>query len=139
MLGITVDGLDALRRRLAAADKNVAKGLGRAGKSAADIVVAAARTKVPVRSGRARDSLRAVILRGGAGIRGGGAKAPYFGFLDYGNKVDRGGGVGRGDSQVREYLKGGRIVYPAVREKRDEAIDVYVEAMKDLLREAALL
>lgn len=130
--GISVRGLDELRKALAKADKDLAKDLGAAGKRAADVVVPAAQARTPVRSGRARDSLRAVTVRGGGAIRGGGAKAPYFPWLDYGGRV------GRKRSVVRDYIKGGRIVYPAIDEKRDAAVDVYFDAMNDLLRRAGL-
>jgi HK97 gp10 family phage protein len=138
-ISIRVDGLDTLRKQLRAADKALAKELGQAGKEAADIVARAAKPKVPVLTGRARDSVRATVLKGGGAVKGGGTKAPYFGFLDYGNKPRSGAGVGRGDSQTgRPYQPGGRIVYPALAEKRSEVIDQYEALVDRVLRSAGL-
>lgn len=138
-IDIRVDGLDALRKRLRSADKGLAKDLGQAGRQAADIVAKAAQPKVPVQTGAARDSVRAVALKGGGAVKGGGTKAPYFGFLDYGNKPHSGAGVGRGDSQTgRPFLHGGRIVYPALAEKRSEVIDRYEHLLAQVLDSAGL-
>ena len=138
-IGIRVDGLDDLRKQLRAADKGLAKDLGQAGKAAADIVAKEARTRVPVLTGRARDSVRAAVHRGGGAVKGGGAKAPHFGFLDYGNKPHSGAGVGRGDSQTAiPYRKGGRIVYPSLAAKRAEVIEEYEQLVDRVLRSAGL-
>lgn len=135
---VRVEGLDELRAALRKADKVLAKDLGQAGKRAADIVAQAAKPKIPVRSGRARASLRAVVVSGGGGVKGGGAKAPYFGFLDYGNKVLQGNKVGRGDTVTREFKPGGRYVYVSLAEKRDEVVDTYEDLVRDVLRRAGL-
>ena len=109
-----------------------------AGKNAADLVAKAARPKVPVASGRAARSMRAVVRRGGGAVAFGGAKVPYAAFLDYGNKVGAGAGVGRGDSAPRDYRPGGRYVYPTLAAKRNEVVREYVEFLSDVLRRAGL-
>ena len=135
---IKVEGLDELRAALRKADRTLAKEVGQAGKKAADIVAQAAKPKYPVRTGAARDSLRAVVVRGGGGVRLGGAKAPYAGFVEFGNVVGSGRGVGRGDSQPRRFIKSGRYLYPTLADRRDEVVNVYFDAMNDLLRRAGL-
>lgn len=116
----------------------MAKEVGQAGKQAADIVAQAARSRVPEISGRARESVRAVVSKGGGGVRGGGAKAPYYGFLDFGNKKKRGAGVGRKDSHPRQFIKKGRYIYPALDEHYDDVVDQYEKNVNDLLRRAGL-
>lgn len=137
--GVEVEGLDELRRMFRqAGDKVSAKGLGQAGKSAADIVAKKAQTKVPVRTGRAKSSVRAVALTGGGAIRGGGAKVPYYGFLDFGNKIKSGAGVGRGDTQPRPFIARGRFIYPSLDEEFDRVIDTYQTMLVNLMRAAGL-
>ena len=130
--GVTVEGLDELRKGLRKADKGVAKELGQAGKKAADIVAAAARPKVPSRSGKARASLRAVVVNGGGGVKGGGPRAAYYSWLDFG------GSVGRKKSVYRQVIREGRYIYPTLAEKRDEVIKTYEELVDDALRKAGL-
>lgn len=137
-IDIRVEGLDNLRKRLRKADKGLARDLGKAGKKAADIVAKDAASRVDVRSGQAKRSVKAVTLRGGGAVKGGGAAVPYFGFLDYGNKPGSGAGVGRGDSQRRPYIAGGRYVYPALADNRDEVVRTYEELLADVLRDADL-
>lgn len=137
-LSIRVDGLKAARRALNNVGKGLGKELGQAGKSAADIVARTAKSKVPVLTGKARDSVRAVVSQGGGGVRGGGASVPYYGFLDFGNKIKKGGGVGRGDTQPRPFVPGGRYIYPALEEKAGEVLDEYEQKVNELLRRAGL-
>ena len=114
------------------------KALREANRGAAEVVVAEARTLVPYRTGRARASLRAVATAQRGQVRGGGAKAPYFGFLDYGNKVRSGGAVGRGDSVPRPYARTGRIVYPALARQIEHVIDQYRDAVDGVLHDTGL-
>lgn len=130
---IRVDGLDELRKRLRAADKGLAKELGQAGKKAADIVARAAKPKVPVRTGRAASTMRAVVVNGGGGVKFGGPKAPYAAWLDFGGKV------GRNKSVIRPFVKIGRYRYPALASKRDEVVRTYEELLEDVLRRAGLI
>lgn len=128
---IRVEGLRELRGTLRRVDTGLAKELGQAGKKAAEMVVATARPKVPVRTGRARRSLRATASRGGS-VVGGGSKAPYFGWLDFGGRV------GRNKTVSRPVITGGRIIYPALAERRNDVIDEFVQQVDDLVRKAGL-
>ena len=136
--GVTVEGLDELRKALRKADKETAKAVAQAGKKAADIVAQAAKSRVPLgATGRARASVRAVVVNGGGGVKGGGPKAPYFGYLDYGNIVNHRHGVGRGDSQkALPFKREGRIVYPTLAANRAQVIATYEKALDDALRAA---
>lgn len=108
------------------------KELGRAGKEAADVVARAARDKVPVVTGRARSSVRAVARSGGGAVAGGGAKVPYYGWLDFGGRV------GRNNSVTRPVIQRGRFIYPALDEHHDEVVDTYERLLRDVLRAADL-
>ncbi len=121
-----------LRRKLRDAGDGFSKELGQAGKKAADVIAAAARSRVPVDSGRAQSSIRATAGRGGK-VVGGGAKAPYYPWLDFG------GSVGRKKAVHREFIATGRYLYPAFTDKRGEVLDVYVAAVHEVLRKADLI
>lgn len=138
-IGVKVEGLDELRRSLRKAGSTVGKDIGKVGKYAADIVAAEARGYVPARTGRARRSVRATVHRGGGAVKGGGANAPYYPFLEFGNKVRSGGGVGRGDSVPRAFIAGGRYLYPALARKRDEVVETYAREVHDALKKADLI
>lgn len=130
-LSVEVDGLKELRKALRDIDKGFARELGQAGKRAAEIVADEARPKLPVRSGRARASVRATAGRGGSVVAGG-ATAPYVPWLTFG------GNVGRDDSVQRPVIRGGRYFYPALRARRDAVVDAFAAAVEQLTKKAGL-
>lgn len=130
---IRVEGLAELRRAFRDLDKEAKKGLRLANKSASEIVAEAARAKVPVRTGRARASVRATATQSSASVKEGGAQAPYVPWLDYG------GAVGRNKATVRPFVKGGRIIYPAVRENEQRVVESYDDAIHAAIRAAGLV
>jgi hypothetical protein len=135
---IEVEGLKAFQKAIRElGDRDIKKQLRESDKAAAQVVVDEALPTVPVgATGKAAASLKAVGLSSGAAVRGGGSTAPYFGFLDYGNKVHSGAGVGRGDSQVRPYEKGGRIVYPALNRSRATVLERYEHGIDQVIKAA---
>lgn len=135
---IVVEGLRELQKSLRAVSSDLPKELRKANKAAADDVVPAAQRRAPSRTGKLRKSIVARAEQRGASVKGGGARVPYFGFIDFGNKIGVGGGVGRHDSHPRPFIKRGRIIYPAVTEKRDEILDTYERALAGLIRSAGL-
>lgn len=136
---IEVTGLKEVSRTLRdLGDKDAAKATRAANKAAADMVVDAALPKVPRKTGRAAASLRATATPQSASVKGGGPQAPYFGAIDYGNVRGSGAGVGRGDSGGLAYDRGGRIVYPAVRERQDDIVHRYEKEINDVIRTAGL-
>lgn len=125
---VEVEGLDELRKTLRrVGDAELPKELRKANKRAAEIVAKAAAAKVPVKTGRTRASVRALGSQRDAKVRAGGAKVPWYGFLDFGGKRPR-------DRVGRPRIKQGRYIYPALAEKRDEVADVYEREVRDLLR-----
>lgn len=97
--------------------------------------VAAAR--VPRDTGAAAGTVTARATQRGAGVSFGGAKAPYFPWLDFGGSTGR-GHVPRkaGSGSVKRAMPlGGRYVYPAIEDSRDRiergAMDAVLKAALD--------
>jgi hypothetical protein len=136
---VHIDGLKDIQAKLRSLDPALAKELKDVNLSVADMVADIARAKVPVgKTGRARASVKAKGEQRFAVVKGGGAKAPYYGFLDFGNKVHHGAGVGRGDSAPRRFVPGGRFIYPTVGTHRSKIVNEYVIMLGQLLDKAGL-
>ncbi len=102
---IRISGLREFRAGLKAMGKDLPKALRIAFNDAADIVVADARPRVPSRTGRAKGTVKARSTQTAARVVGGGNKAPYYPWLDFGGKIPRG--------PSRPFLKEGRYIYNA--------------------------
>lgn len=136
--GIRVVGIAELQKELRNVSTDLPKDLRKLNLAAAAVVAEEARTKAPNQSGKLRGSIVARAEQRGASVKGGGARVPYFGFIDFGNKVHGGGGVGRRDSHPRPFLHKGRIIYPALSDKFDEVIELYEDGLADLIERAGL-
>lgn len=130
LLRIHVTGIRDLQAALRAVDRDLAKELRLGLNEAAQIVLEAARPKVPVRTGAAAASMKLRSTQRAAGLAVGGSKAPYFGWLDFGGKV------GRAHSVKRPYIAGGRYVYPTLHDKRPEVEAKIDEVMARLAERA---
>lgn len=120
---IQVRGLRELRGALRDVDKTLGPELRKGLNEVADIVLNTARPLVPTRSGKARASLKAGSTEKAVQIKAGGAKAPYWGWLDFGGKV------GRAKSVRRRFEPEGRYIYPTLRKRRDEIEDKFYEVI----------
>ncbi len=118
-----MEGLIELQRALKAIDGQAQRELRIVLNQIAEVVAQDARRRAPVRSGRLRSSIRALSQQRAAIVAEGGAKVPYAGFIDYGNKVGTGAGVGRSDSQRRPFISTGRILYPAFLARRATIVE----------------
>jgi hypothetical protein len=114
---IRIDGLADFSRKLRKVDTNLAKGLRLALNDAAGIVVDAARPEIPRRTGRAEASVKARSTRTQARVSGGGNRAPYYPWLDFGGRV------GRNRSVERPFLKEGRYIYQGYFDRKEEIAD----------------
>jgi len=112
-VAIRIDGLAQFVRDLRKIDRDLPKTMRAAMNEAADVVVGEARPNVPRRTGRAAASLRPQSTRTAVRVSGGGRRAPYYPWLDFGGRV------GRGKRTRRQFLKHGRYLYPAYFAKRD--------------------
>lgn len=83
-------------------------------KIAADTtVVSNIKGRVPSRSGIAAGSVRAVSGGNTIYVKAGGAKARYFGWLDFGGHLRPTGR--RFNNQFRPVIKSGRYIYPGIK------------------------
>jgi HK97 gp10 family phage protein len=138
---IRVEGLAALRRDLKRAEQIDARNDLRDGlKNAADIVAREAKSRVPTRSGAARDSIRATAGGNRAFVVGGKARVPYYGWLDFGTRTPRTGnsrsvgpwaGSGKGPEK-------GRFIYQALDAKERQVVEAVEEAVSTALRKVDL-
>lgn len=99
--------------------------------TAADLIAARARGKVPARTGRARGSVRVDPGQGAARVLAGGSRARYFGWLDYGGRL-------REQNISRPYRRPGRYIYPAAGEVWPKVIRELEDGATDIVRAAGL-
>ncbi|TCC26723.1 HK97 gp10 family phage protein [Kribbella speibonae] len=124
---IAIDGLSQFVRNLKALDRETPKALRLAFNAAADVVVQDARAGIPTRSGKAKGSVKARSTQTASRIVGGGNRAPYYPWLDFGGRV------GRNHSIKRPFLAEGRYIYRAYFDNRAK----YVELLEAALIDAA--
>lgn len=129
---IRIEGLREFIRAVKSADADLPKAVRLAGNAAADIVVNVAKPRVPRRSGRAAGSIRARSTQSEARIAAGGARVPYFGFLDFGGRV------GRKHATSRPFLKRGRYIWAAYADNIPQVQEAMAEALSDVARRAGL-
>ena len=129
---IKIDGLNQFRANLKVLDRELPKALRIAFNKAADIVVNDARPAVPSRSGKARASVKARSTQTYSRIVGGGNKAPYYPWLDFGGKV------GRDKSVRRPFLKDGRYIYDAYYRNKPKFAEVLQDSLVDVARQAGV-
>lgn len=129
---ITINGIRELHRALKSAEDATPKMLRLALNDVATVVVDYARPQIPTRSGKARGSLRAKSTQREARVSAGGSRAPYYPWLDFGGHVGPGGGV------HRAFYKEGRYIYPTLRIRHPEIIEVAAAALAGLIHDAGL-
>lgn len=129
---ISIRGLQEFVRALRKVNTDLPKELRVALNQGADLVVEWARPRVPSRSGRARRSLRVSSTRTAARVTGGGARVPWYPWLDFGGRV------GRKRSVHRAFLPSGRYIFPGYAARQDEVQDEVVRALLDLAERAGL-
>lgn len=104
-------------------------------KDAADVVAVEAASRVPTRTGAAKDSIRATAGGNTAYVKGGKARIPYYGWLDFGTREPNRGnprsvgpwtGTGKGP-------EGGRFIYPAIDAKERQIAELVEEAVNRAL------
>ncbi|GLI00305.1 HK97 gp10 family phage protein [Phytohabitans aurantiacus] len=110
---IKIEGLAEFQRNLRKLDSDLPKALRIAFNDATGLVIDYARPRVPRRSGRAAGTIKAKSTRTEARVSGGGRRAPYYPWLDFGGK-----GPGNRPAQ-RPFYKEGRFLWKALVVKRD--------------------
>jgi len=130
---VKIEGLREFKRALKDVDSGLPKALRLAFNDAADVVVSDAKPRVARRSGRAAGTVRAKSTQTKARVSGGGARAPYYPWLDFG------GSVGRNRSVKRPFIgKTGRYIYKAFFSRRSDFVDGLEEQLHDLARKSGL-
>jgi hypothetical protein len=137
---IAIEGLAKFSRNLRKLDSELPKALRVAMNQGAGLVVDFAHRNMPSRSGRARRSVKAISTRTQARVRGGGARAPYYPWLDFGGSVGR-GRTGRGTGSVhRPFVRDGRYIYGGYYKLKGsgELQRVLTDALLDVVRQAGI-
>ncbi len=139
---VEVDGIRAFQRALKKLDETeIPKAIQSANKEFADTVRDDARGLAPQGpSGKLRASIVSRATKTTASIRGGGARVPYFKFIDFGGSVGPGHKPRQPNSGSikRPFLRDGRIMYPAARRHRPEALAKYESALRDAIKNSGL-
>lgn len=127
---VHVRGLKEFQAALRQIDKALGPELRKGLNEVAEVVAAAARPLVPVRSGAAAASIKARSSQRGAALAVGGARVPYFGWLEWGGRT------GRNKSTRRPFVPGGRTIYPSLRAKERETLDKLGDVIDRLSKQA---
>lgn len=131
---IRVDGLRELSRALKSMDKELGKDLQKANKSAASLVADHARAAAYSLGGVAAHvapSLKASAGRMSASVSGGGSAYPMFGGAEFGSIRYTQFQTWRGSSSDAGYF-----LYPTIRRDVDQIVELYSEALDNLLGKA---
>lgn len=126
---VQIVGLREFRRRLRALDRANPRMVRLALNEATQLVVDRATPTIPKRTGRARRSVRVGSTQSTARVRAGGARAPYFGWLDFGGRV------GKNRSVERQFRASGRYLYISYYRVRDTGR--FADVLDDALRRVA--
>ena len=131
---IKIEGLKEFTRDLKRIDSDLPKLVRLANNAAANLVVDDARPRVPSMSGKAGRSIKAASTRTKSRVSGGGGRAPYYPWLDFGGKVGRRGSV------KRAYKPKGRYIYRAYFQARDsgEFLEIMTKELVDVARQAGI-
>lgn len=127
---IRIDGLREFQKALRDMDRDLPKQLRIALNSASELVINYAKPKVPKRTGRAAGSLKVRSSQKAARIAAGGARAPYYPWLDFGGKIPAG--------PVRKFYTEGRYIYPGLKANKDKITQQLEVALTELAKGAGL-
>lgn len=127
---IRIQGLRDIQAALKDLDGESQKRLRLVLNSVAETVAAGARRRVPTKTGAAKASVKVASSQREARVKEGSAKAPYAPWLDYGGKV------GRGKSQHRKFVPGGRYLYPTYNAQRPAIAKALEKALIDMITDA---
>ena len=129
---VQVVGMQAIRKDIARATTDVSgplfKAISAAGKAAVEPVAARARSAIPTNprsTGRLHGSIRTSGTRTGGSVRMGSKLVPWAGWVDFGGT--------RPDGSSREFVKGGRYLFPAAQSLANVAAASYTEAIQEVL------
>jgi hypothetical protein len=129
---IEVSGVELVRVALASLEIQAVQQLDDIGNDAAEDVAARVRLVMPMGPqdrGHARSSVEVDHAPGlRATVREGGARFPYVGWLDFG------GNVGRQHANHRQWIKGGRYLFPSLKTVRPGLEPLMHEGLREAAR-----
>lgn len=134
---VRIEGLREFRLKVRAADRNLAKGLRKAGNRAAKIVVDTARPRVPIGPGirgHAASSIKAASTQAATRVSEGGNRFPYMPWLDFGGQVNK----HTGHPTTRPFLKTGRYIWASFADEQGAVTAELHTALGEIAREAGL-
>jgi HK97 gp10 family phage protein len=129
---IGIEGLDQFVKNLKKVDRELPKAVRLAGNEAADLIVSWAKPKVPHKTGKAANSIKAASAQKAARVKAGGNKAPYYAWLDFGGKT------GRKKATKRKFYTDGRYLYPALEAQRPQIREAYENALIKLVENSGI-
>lgn len=129
---IRVKGLRDFQAALKQMDGESQKMLRLVLNDAAEVVATGARRLVPRSSGRAAASLKVASSQREAKVKGGGARASYYPWLDFGGRV----GVNK--SVHRPFLRQGRFIFPTYSARRAWVLQRLERGLVKLAEDAGL-
>lgn len=129
---IKIQGLTQFQRALKQMDGESQKQLRVVFNKAADLIVQEAPRGMPRKTGKAAGSLKARSGQREAVVIGGGKKAPYYPFIDFG------GSVGPRKTTKRRFIKSGRYMYPAYSRNTNTIQRILEDGLKELVESAGM-
>lgn len=129
---IKIEGLSTFVKNLKKLDSDIPKALRVAFNGAAEVVVKDARVGIPTKSGKAKASVKAKSTQTASRVVGGGNKAPYYPWLDFGGRV------GRKHSVKRPFITHGRYIYNAYFDNQARYAELLEQALLDAAASAGV-
>jgi hypothetical protein len=127
---IKVEGLREARARLKALGDGQQKMIRLALNDAGAVIVDNTAPWIPSRTGRTRSTLKVRSTQSKAVVVGGGNRAPWYPWLDFG------GAVGRKGSVYRKFYREGRFAWRTLGKRRTEVVEAVDTALVNAVREA---
>lgn len=141
-LGLEVSGIKEVRSALRKlGDAEGLTEVREALKDAANVVVEDAKRRVPVRTGKARDSIRATASGNRAFVQGGKATVRYYGWLDFGSREPISGRPRSQGPWAYPAPRGpslGRFIYPALEDTRDDVAGKVLDGIEAFAKKERL-
>lgn len=126
---LKVEGMWEFRKALRAVDTELPKQLRKGLNTVAELVADEAATRVPVRSGALRDSIRPRSTQSEGRVMMGRARVPYAGWIDFGGTISP-----RGTPMTRPFIRNGRYLFvtademaPRIRKESERLLNRFAD------------
>jgi len=130
---IRIEGIAEFQRALRQVDKDLPKQVRIILNQAVTLVIDWALPRIPTRSGRARQSVKARSSQREARAVIGGKRAPYMPWLDFGGE-----GKVKGRPAPRPFIKRGRYLYQGLEHTQDDVTKIMEDGLRALAAGAGL-